>query len=297
MPVERPRVALPSAEKANIFIARHKDATAEARGTEAVRILLRDAKEYRERLQRATDGVEGSAVLREQIRDLETEIESLAAQIPGADKAVLAKIDVTELEEYRKLGKVADVTAALKVAGELSGKVVASDREKNAAIAAKALSYNAEALQTLARDLSLDFTFKKETINKKEVEIPYVKRSSDAKEVEPVKLSEFAKKNPIYLMALKSKGKSGSAGGGTGNDFVSMNDQSSSSNDDDDDADESEDADDENHSGTFFPVGGAENSGSGGKGGSTVDKFIKKRDESNAKRPNPLQRSSTSGAK
>lgn len=273
----RPRIALPTAEKANSFIARYPTAKPEERGTEAVRVLLRDLKDKREQLRAVTESGDAAGTLRERIRELEEENDELSRKVPAPDQVLISKADNDELVEYRKLGKPAEVATKIDEAGKVSGRVVEIDRATAAETAAKASGYNVDATKQIAKDLGLVFELKDETIDNKVVKVAYVKRASDPKETPAQKFSDFAKANPIYLPALQAKGAAGSQGG-TGNDFVSPANFPTAG---------TQSSEQSQQSGTVFPV--STQSDTAPQSGDTVDKFIKGRDDAAKKRGNPLR--------
>lgn len=257
----RPRPALPSVESAERFIARYPDPK------EAVRVLLRDVKDYRNQLRDGSGSDERTqstiSTLRDENAELERENGDLLARVPKADEVVVKKADAELLPKYQALGKPEDIDAALKREKVLAAKDETNTQLSAAEIAAKAHGFDVDAMKTLTKDLGLIVEIKDETVDNKAVKVAYVKRASDPKEKAPEKLTDFAKNNPVYGAALKAK-----SGDPAGDQILQTSDLPTV--------------------GTEFPVGRS-SSDSSSEPSSAVDKAIKAQHAAAAARGNPLK--------
>lgn len=153
-------------------------------------------------LSRHIDEVEADAYkLREQRRSDRAEIERLKALLPQEGAAVLSPEDAKLYEAYKALGKVEDLTGALKERDELKQSVKLTERSGVIKDIARAVGYESEVMLELdSRVPGLVYTSEK----KDEGTVYYVefKEGDVAKKMTVTEFYET--KFPRYLPSLKA---------------------------------------------------------------------------------------------
>lgn len=164
----------------------------------AIQVLYRDAHRARARARTAEEKL--------------GKVEKEGATPAGG--MVLTAEQKSQWDAFVKLGKKPEELATIVTQhGELQGKVQKGERENAARSAAKLLGWNEKAFVTVAAKENLDLVVKKETVDGKEVEVPYVQPKEQG--ATPVRLADYAKDaqrfDPIYLPALKTQDASAEA--------------------------------------------------------------------------------------
>lgn len=125
---------------------------------------------------------------REEIRDLKT-------KVVGDGMVAVPKDKADALERYEALGKPEDLEAAVKERETLRADLATRDRRDAIRTAVKAMGWPEDVVATLEDLRSLDgatFEVKTETVDGKEVQVPYVALAGQ----EPQKLADFASATP-----------------------------------------------------------------------------------------------------
>lgn len=144
----------------------------------------------------------------DEAKELREERRALRDKVAGFEKPgtrVLTEAEAKDFDEFKALGKPADVKKKLDEHTEQATRLATVDRLTAAEKAAPLDGgFNGDALKELVKNgYELSFVPGKDKDNK-DIEIPHVKLSSDAA-AKPVALKQFATENKLFGPALLAK--------------------------------------------------------------------------------------------
>lgn len=131
---------------------------------------------------------------------------ALKAKVPGDKQRVISEEEAAELESYRKLGKIEDVSKTLGEVETLRGDKEKLTREGTLRRACQAQGLDYDALVELPGAAALDIEFKDVERQGKKVQVPFVKPAEGEKDAKPVELAAYTKSRwPRFAEALTLK--------------------------------------------------------------------------------------------
>lgn len=136
------------------------------------------------------------------------------AEIPEGS-VLLSKTDKEELDKFRALGKLDEVTVKVKEHSDLKSAADKTQSEKLYGEAAELASYKPSVLTDIISSKGLLVELRDETVDGEKKKVPFVRENKEGSE--STRLTEYVEKNlKDYLPALTATegGSSGSGGGG-----------------------------------------------------------------------------------
>lgn len=149
--------------------------------------------------------------LRQQRRDLRTEVKDLKGKLPADGTLVLSKEEAEAWEAYKKLGKPGDIEKSIEEGKKATEGLAQRDRAEQVANAAKAVGYNPEALtQLFGMHTGLELSSRTVKVGDKDTTAWYVK-DAQGQETE---LATYAQANwGTFMPSLQAQGGGQQQGG------------------------------------------------------------------------------------
>jgi hypothetical protein len=149
--------------------------------------------------------------LRQQRRDLRTEVKGLKEKLPADGTLVLTKEEAEAWESYKKLGKPGDIEKSIEEGKKAAESLAQRDRAAQVGDAAKAVGFNPEALtQLFGMHSGLELTSRTIKVNDKDTTAWYIK-DANGQETE---LAAYAQQNwGTFMPSLQAQGGQGGQGG------------------------------------------------------------------------------------